>query len=80
MAEGLERMLEVLGGRELQRVVVWRMEGQTNEEIAARLGRSVATVERKLKTIRTIYQEAGFRVDVGDRDKSGEDCQARVSR
>ena len=73
MAEGLKRMLEVLGGGELQRVVVWRMEGHTNEEIAARLGRSVATVERKLKTIRTIYQEAGFRVDTGDRDKSGED-------
>ena len=65
MAEGLERMLGVLGGSELQRVVVWRMEGHSNEEIATRLGRSVATVERKLKTIRTIYTEAGFGTETG---------------
>jgi DNA-directed RNA polymerase specialized sigma24 family protein len=60
LAEGLEQMLELVGDGDLQRVLVWRMEGYTNVEIAARLGRSVATVERKLKTVREIYQEAGL--------------------
>jgi DNA-directed RNA polymerase specialized sigma24 family protein len=63
MAEGLERMLEVLGREDLRQVVVWRMEGYTNEEIAARLNRSVATVERKLQTVRAIYRDAGFCAD-----------------
>ena len=60
LAESLEKMLAVLGDENLQHVVVWRMEGYTNEEIAERLGRSLATVERKLKTIRSIYQDEGL--------------------
>lgn len=60
LAESLDRMLEVLGNPDLKRVVVWRMEGYTNQEIAARLGRSLATVERKLHAIRSIYREAGL--------------------
>ena len=60
MAESLDRMLELLGNGDLKRVVVWRMEGYSNEEIAGRLGRSVATVERKLKAVRSIYREAGI--------------------
>ena len=53
-------MLEVLGSGELRQVVVLRVEGRSNEEIATRLDRSIATVERKLKTVREIYREAGY--------------------
>ncbi len=60
MADGLARMLDVLGSPELRRVVVWRLEGYTNEEIAARLGRSTATAERKLRTVRAIFEDVGF--------------------
>jgi DNA-directed RNA polymerase specialized sigma24 family protein len=60
LAEGLEEMLSLLGKADLREVALWRMEGYTNQQIATKLGRSVATVERKLKTIRTIYQDAGI--------------------
>jgi DNA-binding CsgD family transcriptional regulator len=37
-------------------VAVWKMEGFTNEEIAAKLNRSVPTAERKLKIIRELWE------------------------
>jgi DNA-directed RNA polymerase specialized sigma24 family protein len=57
VAERCRGLLERLGNPTLQAVAVWKMEGHTNEEIAARLGRSVATVERKLQMIRQIWAE-----------------------
>jgi len=63
MAEGLEEMLNLLGKSDLRQVALWRMEGHANEEIAAKLDCSLATVERKLKTIRTIYRDAGVWVE-----------------
>lgn len=60
MAEGLERMLALLGDGDLKKVVVCKMEGFSSREIADRLGRSVATIERKLKAVRDIYLEAGL--------------------
>ena len=56
MAESCRRLLEMLPTQELRNVAVWKMEGYTNEEIAAKMksgqGRSLATVERKLRAIR----------------------------
>jgi DNA-directed RNA polymerase specialized sigma24 family protein len=59
VAEQCRSLLERLENPALQEVAVWKMEGHTNEEIAARLNRSVATVERKLQLIRQIWGEAG---------------------
>jgi hypothetical protein len=35
------------------------MEGHTNEEVAAKLGRSLPTVERKLRLIRKLWENEG---------------------
>jgi DNA-directed RNA polymerase specialized sigma24 family protein len=56
VAEEYTRLLERLNDPTLRRIAVWKMEGHTNEEIAGRLGRSLATVERKLHLIRNIWE------------------------
>ncbi len=56
MAERYRRLLDSLGHRDLESVAVWRMEGDTVEEIAARLGCVPRTVKRKLKLIRGIWE------------------------
>jgi DNA-directed RNA polymerase specialized sigma24 family protein len=55
-AEEYRRLLERLGDDQLRSIAVWKMEGYTNEEIAARLGCAVATVERRLHLIRKIWE------------------------
>ena len=55
VAEECRRLLEKLSDPELRAVAVWKMEGHTNEEIAAKLGRSLGSVERKLRVIRTLW-------------------------
>jgi DNA-directed RNA polymerase specialized sigma24 family protein len=57
VAEEFRQLLGRLGDASLQVVAVWKMEGHTNEEIAAKLGRSVGTVERKLRLIRDIWED-----------------------
>ena len=57
VAEECRRRLAQLDDTALQAVAVWKMEGHTNEEIAAKLGRSVGTIERKLRLIRRIWEE-----------------------
>jgi DNA-directed RNA polymerase specialized sigma24 family protein len=52
-AEELERLLAGLG-ETLRQVVVWKMEGYTSPEIAARLGCTERTVARKLDLIRNL--------------------------
>jgi DNA-directed RNA polymerase specialized sigma24 family protein len=58
-AEEYRRLLAMLPNAELRNIAVSKMEGYTNEEIAGKLkdgaGRSLATVERKLAHIRTIW-------------------------
>ncbi len=56
LVETWNHLLEALGKEDLRQVARWRLEGYHNEEIALRLGRSVGTVERKLKTIRDIWE------------------------
>jgi DNA-directed RNA polymerase specialized sigma24 family protein len=55
-AEEYRRLLERLGDDQLRSIAVWKMEGYTNEEIAARLGCAVVTVERRLHLIRKIWE------------------------
>ncbi len=52
----LEHLLEQLCHDDLKRVAILKLQGDKNEEIATQIGRSVATVERKLRTIRTIWE------------------------
>jgi DNA-directed RNA polymerase specialized sigma24 family protein len=57
VAEECRRLLGQLEEPELRSVAVWKMEGYTNEEIAALLGRSLPTVERKLARIRRAWEK-----------------------
>jgi DNA-directed RNA polymerase specialized sigma24 family protein len=56
VAEECRRRLEALGDDELRGVVVDKMEGYTNEEIAARRSWSLSRVERKLRLIRKTWE------------------------
>jgi DNA-directed RNA polymerase specialized sigma24 family protein len=57
VAEECERRLTKLGDSRLQSIAKWKMEGYTNAEIASKLGCVVATVERKLRMIRNIWEK-----------------------
>jgi DNA-directed RNA polymerase specialized sigma24 family protein len=52
-----ERLLELLSDSQLRSIAVWKWEEYSNEEIAAMLGCTTRTIERKLKLIRTIWSE-----------------------
>jgi DNA-directed RNA polymerase specialized sigma24 family protein len=56
VAEECGRLLSRLGDGDLRRLAIWKMEGYTNAEIAAKLGKSVPTVERKLARIRQAWE------------------------
>jgi DNA-directed RNA polymerase specialized sigma24 family protein len=59
VAESWRRLLEMLPTQELRDIAVWKLEGYTNEEIAAKMnggeGCAEATVDRKLARIRKIW-------------------------
>jgi DNA-directed RNA polymerase specialized sigma24 family protein len=57
VAEECERLLGALGDAELKSIAVWKTEGYTNEEIAAKLGVVLRTVERKLHAIRQRWSD-----------------------
>jgi DNA-directed RNA polymerase specialized sigma24 family protein len=56
MVEAVDHLLGLLGDDELRRIALLKLEAYSNEEIAARIGRSLATVERRLKMIREIWK------------------------
>jgi RNA polymerase sigma factor (sigma-70 family) len=56
LAEQTQRLLEALDSDELRQVAVWKMEGYSNAEIAAKLDYSERTVERRLKIIRGVFE------------------------
>ncbi len=60
MAEEYRRLLDALADETLKKVAVWRMEGYTEDAIAARLGCARRTVARQLALIRTIWRNADF--------------------
>jgi DNA-directed RNA polymerase specialized sigma24 family protein len=57
LADDCRRLLDLLGQDELRQVALWKMEGFTTEEIAARLGCVARTVERKLALIRRKWEK-----------------------
>ena len=57
VAEECQRLLDRLPDEQLRTIAVWKMEGYTNEEIAQKLDCALATVERRLKVIRKLWDE-----------------------
>jgi DNA-directed RNA polymerase specialized sigma24 family protein len=57
VAEEYQRLLDKLGEDELRDIAVWKMEGDTNEQIAGRLGCALATVERRLRLFRKLWED-----------------------
>jgi DNA-directed RNA polymerase specialized sigma24 family protein len=57
VAEEYERLLSLLDDDQ-RAIAIAKLEGLTNEQIAARLNRALRTVERKLKLIRSIWEQA----------------------
>jgi DNA-directed RNA polymerase specialized sigma24 family protein len=55
VAEECQRLLDSLADPELKAVALWKMEGYTIDEIAARLGCVARTVDRKLRLIRSTW-------------------------
>jgi DNA-directed RNA polymerase specialized sigma24 family protein len=55
MVDECRRLLDLLPGETLRSMALWKMEGYSNGEIAARLGCVEKTVERKLRLIRGIW-------------------------
>jgi len=57
VAEECQRLLDVLGDATLQTIAVLKMEGHTVDEIAARLGSTKRTIERRLHIIRKTWEQ-----------------------
>jgi RNA polymerase sigma factor (sigma-70 family) len=55
VAEECQRLLRLLGDERLRSIAIWKMEGDTTEEIAAKLACAPRTVERKLQIIRSLW-------------------------
>ncbi len=60
VADECARLLRLLPDDEMRAVAVWKMEGYSNEEIAARLDCVPRTVERKLRAIRSHWGHEGL--------------------
>jgi DNA-directed RNA polymerase specialized sigma24 family protein len=58
LTEEFDRLLAALGD-DLRRIALLKLDGATNEEIAAARGCGLRTVERKLGLIRRIWEEKG---------------------
>jgi DNA-directed RNA polymerase specialized sigma24 family protein len=56
VAEEFQRLLDKLPDAELRSIALWKMEGETNPQIAKRLGCALATVERRVALIRRIWE------------------------
>ena len=59
MAEECRRLFEALPDESLRQVATLRLEGYTDREIAARLHCGLSTIERRLRTIRTVWTRRG---------------------
>ena len=55
-ADECRRLLDLLDEPELRQIALWKVEGYTNEEIAARLDCVPRTVERKVSRIRLLWK------------------------
>jgi len=59
VAEECQRLLALLDTEELRSIARWKMEGHTNEQIAAQLNCAPSTVERRLRSIRRRWEPEG---------------------
>jgi DNA-directed RNA polymerase specialized sigma24 family protein len=59
VADDLRARLAQLPDDELRQIALLKLEGYTNEEIAARTGDSLRSVARRLVLIRRTWEEAG---------------------
>lgn len=57
LAEQVGRLLNRLGDDLLRSIALAKLEGFTNQEIAAKLACSLSAVERKLRLIRTLWRD-----------------------
>jgi len=57
MAEDFQRLLDGLGDATLRAVALSKMEGWTNDEIAAQLSCAPRTIDRKLQVIRSLWSQ-----------------------
>ena len=55
VADECRRLLDGLGDEKLRQIAIWKMEGYTSEEIAAKLGCSQRTVANKLELIKRAW-------------------------
>jgi DNA-directed RNA polymerase specialized sigma24 family protein len=61
VAEEYRQLLDRLGDGELRQIAIWKMEGYTNAEIAAKIDCAVPTVERRMRLIRKTWEQEGGR-------------------
>jgi DNA-directed RNA polymerase specialized sigma24 family protein len=55
--DALEQLLNMLPDDRVRELVLWKIEGYTNEEVAEKQGCAVRTVERKLSLVRERWLE-----------------------
>lgn len=56
VADEFRRLIEMLPDPKLKSLAVWKMEGNSNDEIAAKWGCVPRTVERRLHVIRSLWE------------------------
>jgi DNA-directed RNA polymerase specialized sigma24 family protein len=59
VADECRRLLDRLADPELRSIALWKMEGATDGEIAARLGYVLRTVQRRVQLIRRLWEKEG---------------------
>jgi RNA polymerase sigma factor (sigma-70 family) len=64
LAEQYEQWIRALDSEELVRIMQWKIEGFTNNEIAAKCGLTARTIERKLNLIRKILTQAASKEEI----------------
>lgn len=57
MADECRRLLDLLDEPELRQIALWKVEGYTHEEIAAKLDCVPRTIERKIRRIRMLWKD-----------------------
>lgn len=57
LTDEFERLFEQIPDPDLRAITTMKMEGYTIDEMSAKLGRAPATIERKLKVIRSIWEK-----------------------
>lgn len=58
MNDSLDHLLSLLKDDELRTIAIARLHGESNQEIANKIRRSVPTIERRLRLIRDVWSES----------------------